>query len=57
MVKKSFKYCWITYNKIYLADDKKVIHTLLPKDLPGLLEDIDLKISKQRVNNKIEGKE
>ena len=52
-MKKDFKMCWISHNKVYLKDGESNVFTINTIDLKEILTNADLKATKQIKNYKL----
>ena len=52
-MKKDFKMCWVSHEKVYLRDGKGKTFTINMVDLREILTNADLKATKQLKNYKL----
>ena len=53
-MKKDFKLCWVSNDKVYLQDSEKNTFTINMVDLKEILTNASLKATKQNKNYKLE---
>ena len=53
-MKKTFKYCWVSHDKVYVEDEEGRKFTIDMTDLLKILKNADLKANLQRKNYKLE---
>ena len=53
-MKKDFKMCWVSHDKVYLKDSENNTFTISMVDLKEILTNASLKATKQKKNYKLE---